>query len=167
MSCLGVHFALSEEDVNTLRAIDDEQERLSHLQDNLEEHYLAEPGTYAAESDKAWDAMHRALADGHLTWAGGQYPLNHAVLAGEILYTSNDYIMSLKTPKQVGDIAAALNDMTEGEFRTRYNKIPAGEYDAELGDDDFEYTWIWFQRVCELYRRAAAEGRYVLFTANQ
>lgn len=167
MSCLGVHFALTEEDVNSFRAIDDEKERLSYLQEEIEERYMAEPGTYAAESDKSWDAMHRALADGHLSWDGGTYPLNHAVLAGELLYTSDDYIMSLKTPKQVKEIADALDKIPEEWFRTRYNAIPSDEYSTELSDEDFAYTWEWFQGVRELYRRAASEGRYVLFTADQ
>jgi len=37
------------------------------------------------ESDKAREAMHRALADGQLSWDGGTYPLNHVVLGGEDL----------------------------------------------------------------------------------
>lgn len=167
MSCLGVHFALTDDDVVTLRAIDDEQDRLAHVQEEIEERYMAEPGTYAAESDKAWDAMHRVLADGHLSWDGGTYPLNHTVLAGELLYTGDDYILSLKSPTQVKDIAAALETITEATFRARYNKIPPSEYGGELDDEDFSYTWEWFQNVRELFRRAASEGRYVLFTADQ
>jgi hypothetical protein len=167
MSCLGVHFALTEDEAKSLCAIEDEQERLSYIVEDLEDRYLAEPATYAAQSDKAWDAMHRTLADGYLNWDGGQYPLNHVVLAGELLYTADDYIMSLKNPAQVRDIAAALEGMTENDFRERYNRIPASNYDAELGDADFAYTWSWFQHVRELYRRAAAEGRPVLFTADQ
>jgi hypothetical protein len=167
MSCLGVHFALAEDDVATLRSIGDEQERLAHLQEEIEERYMAEPGTYAAESDKAWDAMHRVLADGHLSRDGGTYPLNHTVLAGELLYTGDDYIMSLKSPIQVKDIAVALEPITEEHFRERYNEIPTQEYGGELDDEDFFYTWEWFNDVRELYRRAASEGRYVLFTADQ
>ena len=167
MSCLGVHFALTEDEVKRLCAMEDEQERLSYIVEDLEERYLTKPATYAAQSDKAWDAMHRTLADGYLTWDGGHYPLNHVVLAGTLLYTADDYIMSLKDPAQVKDIAAALDGMTENDFRERYNQIPPGNYDTELGDDDFAYTWNWFQHVRELYRRAAAEGRHVLFTADQ
>jgi hypothetical protein len=167
MSCLGVHFALTEDDVVALRAIGDEQERLAHLLEDIEEQYMAEPCTYAGESDKAWDAMHRALADGHLSWDGGTYPLNHTVLAGELLYTGDDYIMSLKSPAQVKDVAAALEGVTEDVFRSRYNAIPANEYGMEPSDDDFSYTWEWFQNVRQLYSRAASEGRYVLFTADQ
>jgi|SRR5688572_6768559 len=167
MSCLGVHFALTEEDVAALRAIEDEQERLSLLQEDIEERYLAKPATYAAESDKSWDAMHRALADGQLTWDGGTYPLNHTVLAGELLYTQSDYIMTLKNPAQVRDIANALQGITEAQFRARYDAIDRKSYGFHLTDEDFEYTWRWLQNVRELYVRAANEGRYVLFTADQ
>ena len=167
MSCLGVHFALTEQDVAALLALHNEQDRLSYLQEELEERYLAEPKSYAAESDKSWDAMHRALSDGRLTWEGGTFPLNYTVLGGRLLYTESDYIMSLKTPEQVIAIAGALEALTKTEFKRRYDQIDSESYDAELDDEDFEYTWEWFQGVRELYLRAAAEQRYVLFTADQ
>lgn len=167
MSCLGVHFALTEQDIAALLAFENEQDRLSYLQEELEERYLAQPKTYAAESDKSWDAMHRALSDGQLTWEGGTFPLNHTVLGGRLLYTESDYIMSLKTPEQVIAIAGALQALTKAEFKRRYDQIDRESYDTELDDEDFEYTWEWFQGVRELYLRAAAEQRYVLFTADQ
>jgi Domain of unknown function (DUF1877) len=167
MSCLGVHFALTEKEAAHLRSLDDQQVRLEHLQEVIEVTYFARQPDWIAESDKAWDAMHRALADGQLTWDGGEYPLNHTILAGELLYTDSDYIMSLKAPQQVRDIAAALPSITEDEFRRRYFAIDAGSYDSPLSEEDFGYTWEWFQGVRELFSRAAQEGRYVLFTADQ
>jgi hypothetical protein len=167
MSCLGVHFALTEKEVAHLRSLDDEQDRLEHLQEVIEEQYLNDDKPFAAESDKAWDAMHRALADGEMSWDGGDYPLNHTVLAGELLYTESDYIMSLKTPQQVRDIAAALAAITEADFRRRYDAIDPKSYGSPLSDEDFRYTWDGFQGVRDLYTRAAHAGRYVLFTADQ
>lgn len=167
MSCLGVHFALTEKEAEHLRSVDDEQARLEHLQEVIEETYFGEHSDLKAESDKSWDAMHRTLANGRLSWNGGEYPLNHAVLAGELLYTDSDYIMSLKTPQQVRDIAAALPAITEAEFRRRYFAIDADSYGCPLTEEDFGYTWEYFQSVRELYQRAATEGRFVLFTADQ
>jgi hypothetical protein len=169
MSCLGVHFALSSEDVEALRNFESEQDRLDHLQEVIEEEYMNRevPEPMYAESDKAWDAMHRVLADGRLTWDGGQYPLNHAVLAGELLYTGPDYIMSLKSPEQVKDIAAALASIDRENFNSRYRAIDPEDYGFPLTDDDLEYSWEWFQNVRDLYTRAAARDRYVLFTADQ
>jgi Domain of unknown function (DUF1877) len=167
MSCLGVHFALTEKEVAHLRSLNDEQERLEHLQEEIEEHYLGEEKQFAVESDKSWDAMHRALTDGRLTWDGGAYPLKHTVLAGELLYTERDYIMSLKTPQQVRDVSVALLAVTEEDFRRLYFAIDAGTCGFPLTEDDFKYTWDCFRDVREFYARAAQAGRYVLFTADQ
>ena len=167
MGCLGVHFALTAKEAAHLRSLGDEQARLDHLQEGIEETYFNDHPDLKAESDKAWDAKHRTLADGQLTWDGGEYPLNHVVLAGELLYTDSDYIMSLKTPQQVRDIAAALSAITEAEFRGRYFAIDARSYSTPLSEEDFQYTWDWFQSVRDLYTRAAKEGRFVLFTADQ
>lgn len=89
------------------------------------------------------------------------------MLAGELLYTGNDYIMSLKTPAQVRDIAAALEALTEDEFRRRYFAIDQNDYDMDLDEDDFGYSWESFKDVRTLYRRAATLARHVLFTADQ
>ena len=167
MGCLGVHFALTEREVARLRSLKDEDARLEHLQEEIEEQYLGEEKQFTAESDKSWDAMHRALTDGQLTWDGGTYPLKHTVLAGESLYTGSDYIMSLKTPQQVRDVAVALPSITEEDFRKRYFAIDAKGYGFPLSDDDFNYTWDNFQGLREFYTRATQAGRFVLFTADQ
>jgi hypothetical protein len=120
-----------------------------------------------AKEFKAWGAMHRVLADGELTWDGGDYPLNHVVLGGQLLHTGDDFIMVLKTPHQVRDVAAALPGVSEAEFRSRYFAIDLDSYGFPLDNQDFEYTWHWFLGVREFWLRAAREGRYVLFTADQ
>jgi hypothetical protein len=167
MSCLGVHFALTDSEVVKLKSMPDEQDRLEYLTEEIEEQYLDGDKQFAAESDKSWDAMHRVLSDGQLTWEGGEYPLNHVVLAGELLYTDDDYIMSLKTPSQVKDIANAIRLISVEDFRTRYFNLNSDDYGLELTDEDFEYTWEWFQNVQQLYERASADDRFVLFTADQ
>jgi hypothetical protein len=164
---LGVHFALSDKDAAKLRALATDEERLDFVTEDIEERYFEGDKPYAAENDKAWDAMHRALADGELAWDGGTYPLNHTVLGGERIYDGDDYIMILKTPQQVRDIAEALDKLTEQDFRRRYDAIDEDSYDGEKNDEDFAYTWEWLQPVRALYRKAAAEGRHVLFTADQ
>jgi len=167
MSCRGVHFALSESEVVKLRSLKSEDKRLEYLQETIEETYFAEQPDFYAESDKAWDAIHRALTDGKLTWDGGTYPLKHTILAGELLYTHSDYIMSLKTPKQVHDVASALTRLTEADFRKLYFAIDPKSYGEPVTEEDFQYSWQWLQNVRQLYSRAAEQGRYVLFTADQ
>lgn len=167
MSCLGVHFALTDKEVAQLRSLPDDRSRVGHLQDKIEKTYFVEHPNHKAESHESWDAMHRTLADGKLTWDSGEYPLSHVVLGGTPLYSQADYIMSLKTPQQVSDIATALSTMTEGEFRRRYFKIDAESYGLLPSEEDFIYTWDWFEGVRDLYIRANQEGRFVLFTADQ
>ena len=112
--------------------------------------------------------MHRTLADGQLSWDGGEYPLESRRSCRRVaLHRVRDYIISLKTPQQVRDIAAALPAITEAEFRRRYFAIDADSYGCPLTEEDFGYTWEYFQSVRELYQRAATEGRFVLFTADQ
>ena len=101
MSCLGVHFALTEKAVAELVEIPDEADRIAYVQET-EETFLSDHGTYAAESDKSWDAMHRLLSDGSLTWDGGEYPLNHVVLAGRPKRVSN--IRGLGSKRFAGSI---------------------------------------------------------------
>jgi hypothetical protein len=106
------------------------------------------------------------LTDGEIAWNNGEYPLNHMVLGGEILYSGDDYIMSLKSTAQVRDIAKALTSLTQDEFERRYRKINPKSY-PDASQQDLEYTWGWFDGVRKLFARAAAENRYVLFTADQ
>jgi len=167
MGCLGVHFALEEATVKKLRSLPTEEARLEYLQEEVEEEYFESRQDWLAQTDKAWDAIHRALTDGQLGWDNGSYPLNHVILGGELLYTSDDYIMSLKTLAQVRDIATALKDIGEEEFRSAYFQIDPESHGFVIDDEGFEYTWSWFQPLREFYSRAAAAGLYVLFTADQ
>lgn len=166
MACRGVHFALPEIQVAALRAKVGDAARLAFLQEDIEERYFNDHQDDLAESDKAWDAMHRALAGGTLS-ADSPYPFGLAVLAGEQLYGGDDYIMSLKSPAQVRDIATALDAITESGFRRRYFAIDSNDYEMDLSEEDFAYTWESFEDVRALYKRAAQQGRYVLFSVDQ
>ena len=83
------------------------------------------------------------------------------------LYSENDYIISLKAPEQVRDVALAIAGLTQEQFRERYDAINPEEYGFDLTDEDFRHTWEWLQEVCTLYQVAASKGRHVLFTADQ
>ncbi len=166
MGCLGLHLSRDEEQVSALRATPGNQ-RVEYVQEELEERLWSSEPSRGQETDKAWDAIHRALTDGDLGYDNGEYPLSHVVLGGEPLYSGDDYVMSLKTPAQVRAVAAALDAVTKELLRAGYNAIEQASYQGELGEEDFEYTWDWFGGLVEFYRRAAAEGRWVLFTADQ
>ncbi len=167
MGCLGVHFALDAETVQKLRSFSTEAERLEYLQEELEEDFFENNEDSVAQTDKAWDAIHRSLTDGEIGWDNGTYPLNHTILGGELLYTQDDYIMSLKTVAQVKDIATALRGVTEGRLRQAYFRIDPANYGFPVTEQDFEYTWSWFQSMRDFYFRAAEQRNFVLFTASQ
>jgi Domain of unknown function (DUF1877) len=57
--------------------------------------------------------------------------------------------------------------VTREWFHQRFQTLPAHGYDGSTDEDDFEYTWHWFQELREFFRRTAAEGRAVLFSADQ
>lgn len=120
---------------------------------------------HLAESDKAWDAIHRCLTDGSLLYDSGEYPLNHVICGGRQLHQGEDYTVTLVTPKQVKDVAAAVEPLSETWFRERYfSLLNPDDYGGEIGEEDFVYTWDWFQTIRNLFRKAAASGRAVIFT---
>jgi hypothetical protein len=167
MGCLGVHFALTEDEVAALKSQPSDSARLDYLQEAIYETYFGEQREWLAETDKAWDGIHRTLIDGKIDGDNGTFPLSHVILGGEVLYELDDYIMSLKTPWEVKQIADALRGIMEKDFRDRYFRIDQEDYEFSVGDEDYEYTWSWFQEVRELYDRAADAGRHVLFAASQ
>jgi len=73
MGCLGVHLALTAAEVAMLKSFKDDSGRLEYFQSELEDVYFSEHEDLIAESDKAWDALHRALSDGELSYTSGPY----------------------------------------------------------------------------------------------
>jgi hypothetical protein len=120
-----------------------------------------------AELDKSWDALHRSLTDGKLEYTNGQFPFNHVILGGEILYNAGDYIITLKTPEQVKDIAIAIEQLEKNALRDGYRKIDEDDYGSPLTEEDFEYTWEWMEGTKDFWTTAAANNRHVLFTVDQ
>ena len=167
VSCLGVHFALTEQEVSLLREQPDGESRVNFVKEVFEEAYLGEESPYAAESVKTWDAMDRAMTmklDDSLDPEGA---LRHLVVDGERLNSGDDYILSLKTPDQVALLARIVEKIDISAFRDRYFMIDPAEYGEPLTEEDFQYTWEWFQCVRDLFRTAASSRRYVLFTVDQ
>src|SRR5215475_6188702 len=161
MGCLGMHFSLDEQIVNKLRSYKRESARLNYVQEKLEEDFWEGRPEWGCETDKAWDAIHRTLTDGDLAWRNGQYPLNHVILGGELLYTKPDYILSLKTPKEVQDAAIGLKCLTKKQFREKYFDIDPEKYRSQVDDQDFDYTWSWFESLRKFWYQAAKDNRYI------
>lgn len=166
MACRGVLFAIDIETADALRAVDSDSKRVEYIQEVIEEDYFANYNEWLAETDSSWDWMHRALTDGELDRDNGAYPLNHVIMGGESLHVGSDYIITLKTPQQVADVAAALPGITEESFAEGFRQIDESELNTGF-EEDFEYTWDYFNEVREFWLRAAGLGRFVLFTVGQ
>ena len=169
MSCLGVLFALNRWQTDALRAVP-RCDLPDYIAGTLEEEFFDHRRQELAELDKSWDAMHRALTGGALRY-GGTRPLCGVILGGEVLYGNfideDDYIAVLKHPDKVKKTLDAMERMTETAFRKRYFTIREEEYGDPLSEEDLQYTWAYFRAILPFWQRAAAEGKYVLFTADQ
>jgi len=163
MACRGVHFAILLDQAERLMAACDDVSLMKQIE-QLEEGWDVD---HLAESDKAWDAIHRTLTDGKLEFGNGEYPLNHCVLGPRQLYSGNDYIVSLVMPAEVVDVTRALEALDINSIRERYDSIVPKDYAPEYGSEDREYIVEWFRQVKGFYHKSASEGRAVLFTVDQ
>jgi hypothetical protein len=164
MACRGVYFALSTtENERLLAAAGDDEAVITIIQEEIESAWDTD---WLAETDKAWDAIHRCLADGRLLFDDDR-PLALCVLGGRRLYSGDDYIVTYVTAVQVGLVAAAIRGIDEQQMKARYLAIPEDDYGCPLTDEDFEYTWDWFKGVRELYVKAADAKRPIIFSVDQ
>lgn len=102
-----------------------------------------------------------------MEYTNGHFPLNHVILGGELLYTSGDYIMSLKSPEQVKMVAEAIDAINKPSLKEKYYEINEIDYGFSLTEEDFEYTWDWLEQSKSFWQLAAGQNRYVLFTVDQ
>lgn len=162
MGARGVFFALDRAQAERLVEAEGDEE----LMERLEEVEEAWDEENLAECDKSWDALHRCLSDGTLDFQGGEYPLNRCVLGGRQLHEGDDYTVSFIPPEEVRDVARALAPVTREWLRERYFRLVPRDYSPEYGEEDFDYTWEWFQDVRRLYASAAERGMAVVFTVD-
>ena len=84
MACRGLFLALSSAQRERLLSLRTDSERIEYIQEDIEAAWDAE---HLLETDKAWDAIHRCLADGTLTTAHSANPLGKLILGGRHLYS--------------------------------------------------------------------------------
>jgi Domain of unknown function (DUF1877) len=159
---LGRHFALTLEDEALLRKCD-ETKRDDWIGNEVEQRY-SEP--WFCDTDKAWDAIHRAFTDSTLSYEPVS-PLAGVILGGEPLYFESDYIISHKSIRYVGQIVRALAKLDKLTFKNLYFKIDSYQYGFPLTSEDFEYSWEWLAPLQEFYQNAFVSERSVIFTASQ
>jgi hypothetical protein len=163
MGQLGVHFALDESQRDLLLAASTDDEVMAAV-GVFEQSWDKD---HVGESDKAWDAIHRCLTDGSLDDEAGEFPLSYVILGGKHLYEGEDYIVCFVSADEVKSVAKALLPITRETMKNWYfTLLDKDDYEGEIGDQDFAYTWDWFENVRELYLRASITGRSVIFTVD-
>jgi len=161
----GIHLAIDRDEAKRVFGFRDENDRLQFLHEELEEKLLGTPR--GCETDKAWEAIHDCLTIDPGDPADGAPPLEQTVLGGRPLYGGEDHYLLLVRPDLVPIIAAGLESIDRVELRRRYDSLATGADEGKHGEEHFEYVWSRFERLREFYRRAAAEGHAVLFSADR
>jgi hypothetical protein len=159
MGCRGVHYALTEAEAWRFKTA----ETKAALIDALEEIERRRDRKWLEETDKAWDAIHRCLTNGMLEF--GDTPLHRVIFGDKNLLTApaNGHI-SLVNPDEVREVADAIRWIDEEWMRDRYFALDPRQYDGDISELDFEYTWGWFVRLRAFFEKAAAAERWVSFT---
>ncbi|MER5458959.1 DUF1877 family protein [Micromonospora sp. NPDC002389] len=160
---LGVHFAVAADTERALLVAADQGDSggVGEILESIEESWT--DGELTADTDKAWDAVHRCLTDGTLDPDAGTYPLSHTVLGGRHLH--DQYYVVYVSAAEVREVADALREVQPAWLRRRFDAVDDPSYLGAQDDADFAYTWDGFTEIRALYERAAA-GRAVVFTAT-
>jgi Domain of unknown function (DUF1877) len=162
---LGVFFALDDAQHSAIwDAYEAEDDAM--VIDILEQIESAWDEAHLQQVDKAWDAIHRVLSDGTLDSRAGQWPLKAVVLGGECVYFGDDYMVRLVDVDDIKEIAPALAAVTQPWFRERFDKLRDHGYVGAADDEDFEYTWTWFEELRAFYAKIAQQQRAILFTVD-
>ena len=164
MASRGVHFAITDDERDALLECDDDDD-LEEVVGEIEERW---DEAFLFETDKAWDAIHRALTDGTLDTEeeGETDALSLAVLGGRFLNEGDDGFVALVDGADLRRVADALAGVTEAELRRRYFDTPFPDY-GEKSEEDFTYTWASFDGLAAFFARAADAERHVIFTVSQ
>jgi len=181
MSALGVYFAITDEQRSELEARKTDEDRIDYVKEEIEEAWEEE---YLQQTDKAWDAIHRCLGDWPpdtpwfypvrpesgafaLPEDHGTYPLKLCVLGGKKLVENEyEYFIRLIEPHEVTDIVPAMRAIDKDQLREKYFTHCRGAW-PEYGEEDFEYTWEYFELLRDYFSRMAGNGRSIIFTADQ
>ena len=97
----------------------------------------------------------------------GSYPLKLCVLGGKrLMEDESNYFIRLIEPEGTEDISTALAKIDKPAMRERYFRHCEGAW-PEYGEEDFEYTWEYFEELRSFFLRIAGKKKAVIFTASQ
>ncbi len=153
----GVHFAVSEPELEQLLAARGDEAVMEQIQE-IEERW---DKAWLIETDGAWWAIHLAL-----TSKRAPSGLGRAVLGGRPLYKGDDYHVVLVAAKDVPPVADALAQLDQASFKRLYDQLDRKAYGRPLSTEDFNYTWESFVPLQKFWKQAADAGRAIVFTVD-
>lgn len=162
----GVHLALDEAEVRRLEAELAVGGSAADLLHAAFDRLLDDEPQWIAYSDDAWWTIHNVLVVGDPHSDGGEYPFSHAVLGGRA-WDEGTTLLRLKSPQTAADVACALHEIFRADFMERCSALEAAGCGSPLPEADRMYAWRWLRKIAELYRRAARDGRWVLFGVDR
>jgi Domain of unknown function (DUF1877) len=162
MSGQGYHLALDRDQVDEVLRSSDEMGIPDWVDQALAEGEW--DAGFIRGGYKDWNILLGCLTNGDYNPKGGTYPLNQCFFGGRLLVTEAS-IVNLVMPTEVVDVAEALARLDESDFRIRCDvALPA--LSKELGSTGGRYLDELNEKLKGLrdfYRRAAQEGRAVIF----
>jgi hypothetical protein len=161
----GYHIALARDHAKTLFSIK-EDTALRQFLDDLKARPDMKRSGRVLESGKLWDPIHRCLTEGELDPAGGDFPLNHAVLGGKQLHQSADYTAVLIRPDMTRFIADALTEVEENDTRKKFFALNKESYKEPIDEKHFMEMWLMLQNLKVFFEAATENMEAVVFTAK-
>jgi hypothetical protein len=161
----GYHIALGREHAKKLFGLKDEGSIKQFLEELRASPEMKKSGRIL-DSGPAWDPIHRCLTEGELDPAGGDFPLNHAILGGKPLYKASDSIAVLIRPDMTRFIADALEELDEDGVRKKFLALGSGSYKGPLSEKEFIGVWLAVQNLQVFFAAAAENLEAVVFTAK-
>ncbi|MEI2652412.1 MAG: DUF1877 family protein [Microthrixaceae bacterium] len=162
MAGRGVLFAIGDGDVAALLGADGHAEVVKYVKGTIQERWEKD---FVAETDKAWYTIHMCVAGAALDES--EAPESRAIFGRRTLTTEDDRTVAFTPADEVAATAAALAAIDSDTLRAQYDLIDPETYAwADLSDDDFKYTWVYFEAARSLWQKAADAGRAVIFTVD-
>jgi hypothetical protein len=184
MSGRGVHIALTNAELDQLRAIAAE-DQADYVANDLEE---VKFGTAdACETDKSWAYIHAALndvdPDGPLVMKSERkagflarlFDRHESVDAGEAkfaimghepLLSTEDYYIGLVDADKVSAVASALEEIPTEALGDRVRTVHQHFRASGSPEVAAEYVTGWYPGLVEFYRAAANARKHVIFTVD-
>jgi hypothetical protein len=161
----GYYIALGREHAKTLFGLKDDAALRGFLEELKARPDMKRSGR-VLEMGTLWEALHRCLTEGELDPAGGDFPLNHAVLGGKQLLKGTDYTAVLIRPDVTRFIADALVELSEDDLRKRFFALAGGTYQEPIDEKHFMQLWLKLQDLKVFFEAAAENMEAVVFTAK-